>query len=102
MIRGRKSPAASLHLGSHPQALEKFNCLLIRKSIKRAVQKFGIAHNPRKKLIHLTDVGKIAPAFACNKQLFPQLFILFEQMHAAPPLRRKYCGSHSGGASSYD
>ena len=57
------------------------------KAIDSAVKELMIADNVSEKIFCGTVIGKIAPALACDVDLFSGFFILFQNSHAVSVLR---------------
>ena len=95
-----KHPAAPLHLRPHAQLLKEINHIVIGIAVNGAVKKPGIGQHRVEKLLRLTGVGEIAPALAGDKKLFPQFFILFENVYLHALSCRVHCRQHTGCSAS--
>ena len=76
MVRNRKYPVSPLNFCLYPMALKEINHTEIIVSVKCAVQKLRVCYYVPKQIVYLTGICDIASALSCDKQFFPQLFIL--------------------------
>ena len=99
-VRHGKHPVPPLYLQGAALFLKKRFDFFRGKSRHGAVQEAAVPGNIFQHTLSVGVVGHVAPALACNEQLFTQPVIFFQQQDFFPSL----CGGdgrkHSGGTAT--
>ncbi len=96
VVRHGKPSLPALRLHRHAVFLKKADHALVVTGPESTVQKLRIAHDTGKKILRSSRVRQVTAPFSGEIELFPELFIFFQQYYIMSAFRRRYRGKHSG------